>query len=224
MTDDNSRIVIADTETTGFDPKNHRIVEIGCALLSGREWSGESHQWYINPCRSVSDSIKVHGLSNDFLADKPKFDQVCSEFLEVVKGTKLVMHNASFDVSFLNMELGRCGLGAITDYCEVIDTLALARKRFPMQKNSLDALCSRFGVDNSNRELHGALKDSVLLLNVYLALTRKQNPLFNSQAKQEEEEVEGYAQVPDTKVIYANDLEIQSHRKFFENNAKKLVD
>jgi DNA polymerase III subunit epsilon len=218
MSDDVSKIVIADTETTGLDPKNHRIVEIGCVLLTGREWSGQSCQWYLNPCRAVGDSVKVHGLTNEFLADKQKFDQICSELLNVVKGAKLVMHNAAFDVAFLNMELGRCGLGAITDYCEVVDTLALARQRFPMQRNSLDALCSRFGIDNANRKFHGALKDSVLLLDVYLGLTRKQNPLFDEGVKVEELELSRESNtVPETKIIYANEREIQAHNKFIDH-------
>lgn len=218
MAEDQIKIVIADTETTGFNPNLDRIVEIGCVVLYGRDWGGENHQWYVNPCRQVGTSVKVHGLTNEFLSDKPKFDEKCEEFLEVVKGSILVMHNAAFDESFFNSELSRCGLGKITDYCEVIDTLAMAREQFPMQKNSLDALCVRFGVDNQHRSFHGALKDSLLLLHVYLGLTRKQTSLEIDEKVQKMSSIDVlHPERLPKKTISLNNKEKQLHMSFIED-------
>ena len=221
MTEAVQKIVIADTETTGFNADLDRIVEIGCVILYGRDWEGEHYQWYLNPCRHVGTSVKVHGLTDDFLSDKPKFDEKCEEFLNVVKGSKLVMHNSSFDESFFNSELSRCGLGKITDYCDVVDTLAMAREQFPMQKNSLDALCNRFGVDNQHRSFHGALKDSLLLLHVYLGLTRHQKKLdiLEHSSKIQTETYETLDFLAE-KTIPLNNIEKQYHEEFIRNILK----
>ncbi|GIX30535.1 MAG: DNA polymerase III subunit epsilon [Porticoccaceae bacterium] len=169
------RQVVLDTETTGLEVNlDHRIVEIGCVELVDRRHTGNHFHRYLNPGRAIdAGALEVHGITAEFLADKPTFDQVVDEFLDFVRGAQLVIHNAPFDVGFLNHELARLGegYGRIEDYCEVLDTLALARQLHPGQKNSLDALCKRYGIDNSRRELHGALLDAEILADVYLAMT-----------------------------------------------------
>ncbi len=163
--------VVLDTETTGFDPaKGDKIVEIGCVELINHMPSGKTLQLYINPEREIpAEVIAVHGITNEFIADKPTFSQVYSEFLEFIEGGKLVIHNAEFDMKFINFELGQVGHPAIS-WSNVIDTLGLARKKFPGSPASLDALCKRFGIDNTERIYHGALLDSELLAEVYLEL------------------------------------------------------
>ncbi|MCC6597197.1 MAG: DNA polymerase III subunit epsilon [Alphaproteobacteria bacterium] len=163
--------IVLDTETTGMDPANgDRIVEIGGVELVNHIPTGRVFQVYINPEREVpAEAIAVHGITNEFLADKPVFSQVYSEFLEFITGAKLVIHNAAFDMKFLNWELGQVGHKALS-WAGVIDTLAIARKKFPGSPASLDALCRRFGIDNTNRVYHGALLDSELLAEVYLEL------------------------------------------------------
>jgi DNA polymerase-3 subunit epsilon len=173
------RKIILDTETTGLDFRTgDRVVEIGCVELLGRQLTGERFHAYLNPGRPVADSERIHGLSDDFLADKPTFDEVAAEFIEFVRGAELVIHNAAFDVGFLNNELGLLKQDGIDQICSgVIDTLRMAREMRPGKKNNLNALCSEFGVDNSGRQLHGALLDAELLAEVYLAMTRGQNSL-----------------------------------------------
>jgi DNA polymerase-3 subunit epsilon len=163
--------IVLDTETTGFDPtKGDKIVEIGCVELINHMPSGRTLQLYINPEREIpAEVIAVHGITNEFIADKPIFSQVYTEFLEFIEGGKLVIHNAEFDMKFINYELGQVGHPAIS-WNNVIDTLGLARKKFPGSPASLDALCKRFGVDNTERTYHGALLDSELLAEVYLEL------------------------------------------------------
>jgi DNA polymerase III subunit epsilon len=169
------RQIVLDTETTGLEPSlGHRIIEIGCVEIVDRRCSGKVLHYYLNPEReSDQAALDVHGLSSDFLADKPLFSTVAEDFLRFIDGAELVIHNAPFDVGFLDHELGLLGdeLGRIVDRCRVLDTLVLARQLYPGQRVSLDALCRRFGVDNSNRELHGALLDARLLAEVYLAMT-----------------------------------------------------
>jgi len=168
------REIVLDTETTGVDPsKGDRIVEIGCVELVNHLPTGpQGHRrWYINPERFVpADAVAVHGLTDQFLADKPVFAQIAGEFLDYIGDADLVIHNAQFDIGFLNMELGRLGLPPIDKGRKVVDTLRLARERFPGAQASLDALCKRFGIDNANRILHGALLDSQLLAEVYIEL------------------------------------------------------
>jgi len=174
------RQIILDTETTGLDPAlGHRIIEIAGVELASRRLTGTHFHRYFNPGReSEEGALQVHGLSAEFLRDKPKFGEVVDEFLAYVKGAELIIHNAPFDVAFLNAELGLAGRKSIGDYCPcVIDTLRMARDIHPGKKNSLDALCERYQVDNSARTLHGALLDAQLLAEVYLAMTRGQESL-----------------------------------------------
>ncbi len=173
------RRVILDTETTGLDFRTgDRIVEIGCVELMGRQITGQRFHAYLNPGRPVADSERIHGLSDEFLADKPKFAEVAAEFANFVRGAELVIHNAAFDVGFLDNELGMLKHEPIAQLCSAVtDTLRMAREMRPGKKNNLNALCSEFGVDNSGRQLHGALLDAELLAEVYLAMTRGQNSL-----------------------------------------------
>ncbi|AWZ02630.1 MAG: DNA polymerase III subunit epsilon [Rhodobiaceae bacterium] len=171
------REIVLDTETTGISPKEgHRLVEIGCVELENHMPTGETYHVYINPEREMSEgAFQVHGLSDEFLADKPKFDEVADDFLAFVKDAPLVIHNASFDMGFLNHELKMVNKPLLPD-AQAVDTLAMARKKFPGGQNSLDALCRRFNVDNSNRVKHGALLDSELLAEVYLELIGGREP------------------------------------------------
>ena len=176
-----SRIVVLDTETTGLEvAQGHRIIEIGCIELCERRRSGRTFHRYLNPERRVdAGALAVHGLDDAFLADKPRFAEVADELLELIRGAELVIHNAAFDVGFLDAELARLNppRGRVSEFASVLDTLALARQRYPGQRNSLDALCKRLGIDNSARELHGALLDAELLAEVFISLTAGQNAL-----------------------------------------------
>lgn len=168
------RQIVLDTETTGLEPEDgHRVIEIGALELIDRSLTGRQFHKYINPGRSVDDgAVEVHGLSDDFLSDKPVFADVAEEFLEFIRGAELIIHNAAFDVGFLDAELGRLAQPVrVIEVSQVLDTLELARQLHPGQRNSLDALCRRYDVDNSNRTLHGALLDSELLADVYLLMT-----------------------------------------------------
>ena len=175
------RQVVLDTETTGLSwDKGNRVVEIGCVELIERRPTGRTFQKYLNPGREFEPGAQeVTGLTLEFLSDKPKFEEVVDEFLAFIAGAELVIHNAAFDLGFLDYELSLIGahLGRIRDRCGVEDSLALARQRFPGQRNSLDALCSRLGVDNAHRTLHGALLDAQILAEAYLALTSGQGEI-----------------------------------------------
>jgi DNA polymerase-3 subunit epsilon len=178
------RQIVLDTETTGLEPaEGHRIIEIGCVEMINRRLTGNRYHQYLNPDREIDPgAIEVHGITNEMLADKPRFTDVAREFLEFVRGAELIIHNALFDVGFLNHELVRAGAenkhGRIEDWCTVTDTLKLARSLRPGQKNDLDSLCRHYGVDNSARTLHGALLDAEILADVYLAMTGGQTGLF----------------------------------------------
>jgi DNA polymerase-3 subunit epsilon len=175
------RQIILDTETTGLSAENgDRIIEIGCVELLHRKLSGHNKHFYLNPERdSHEDALKVHGISNEFLRDKPKFAQVADELLEYLQGAEVIIHNAPFDVGFLNKELELLGRGPITQIVSsVIDSLQMAKELFPGKRNSLDALCDRLEVDNSGRTLHGALLDAELLADVYINMTRGQDALL----------------------------------------------
>ncbi len=163
--------IVLDTETTGMDPHNgDRIVEIGCVELLNHIPTGKTLQIYINPERAIpAEAIAIHGITNEFVADKPIFSQIYSEFMEFIEGSKLIIHNAEFDMKFINWELGQVGHPAI-GWGNVIDTLGMARKKFPGSPANLDALCRRFSIDNTERTYHGALLDSELLAEVYLEL------------------------------------------------------
>ena len=175
------RQVVLDTETTGLEPEaGHRIIEIGCVELVNRRSTQQSFHRYVNPGRAVDlGALEVHGIDDEFLATQPPFQDIAEEFLDFVSGAELVIHNADFDVAFINGELGRLELttGDIAQCCEILDTLALARRLHPGQRNSLDALAKRYQVDNSKRELHGALLDAQILAEVYLAMTGGQASL-----------------------------------------------
>ena len=174
------RQIVLDTETTGLElSAGHRIIEIGCIELVHRRPSGRNWHRYLRPGREVdAGALAVHGITNEFLASQPSFAEVAGEFLAFVDGAELVIHNAEFDVSFLDAELAASGIaGAIADRCRVLDTLALARRMHPGQRNSLDALCKRYNVDNSGRDLHGALLDARILADVYLAMSGGQAAL-----------------------------------------------
>lgn len=174
------RQIVLDTETTGLSAENgDRIIEIGCVELLHRKLTGNNLHLYVNPERDSDEgALKVHGISNEFLRDKPKFAAIATEFLNYVRGAEIIIHNAAFDVGFLNKELERQKLGRLSHHVSgVIDTLAMAKEMFPGKRNGLDALCSRLEVDNSGRVLHGALLDAELLADVYINMTRGQNAL-----------------------------------------------
>ncbi|MFA5677880.1 MAG: DNA polymerase III subunit epsilon [Pseudomonas sp.] len=177
------REVVLDTETTGIEVREgHRIIEIGCVELIGRRLTGRHFHVYINPQRDVEEgAFAVHGISDEFLADKPVFAAVADDFMKFISGAQLVIHNAPFDIGHIDAELERLGRhGCVADHCSVVDTLAMARGRHPGQRNSLDALCKRYGVDNSQRDLHGALLDAEILADLYLIMTGGQTALMLS--------------------------------------------
>jgi len=175
------RQIVLDTETTGLDAaQGHRIIELGCVELLDRKLSGRHLHLYINPEREVeAGALAVHGITNEFLADKPVFRAVADTILDFLRDAELVIHNAPFDIGFLDSELQALqrNYKPMREYCAILDTLALARKKHPGQKNNLDALCKRYQVDNSQRELHGALKDAEILADVYLLMTGGQSSL-----------------------------------------------
>lgn len=176
-----TRQIVLDTETTGLSAQGgDRIIELGCVELVSRKLTGNNLHLYFNPGRdSHEDALKVHGISNEFLRDKPRFADCVQDILDYLRGAELIIHNASFDVGFLDYELSLAGkhFGRVTDHARVLDTLAMARERYPGQRNSLDALCRRLGVDNAHRKLHGALLDAELLAEVYLGMTSGQGDL-----------------------------------------------
>ena len=175
-----SRQIVLDTETTGLNAKlGDRIIEIGCVEILSRQVTERHFHAYVNPGRDIEEgAAKVHGVTREFLADKPRFAEVAKDFVEYVRGAELIIHNADFDVEFLDLELGLAGAGRLLDHiAKVTDTLALARELHPGKKNSLDALCERYLIDNSHRTLHGALLDARLLAECYLAMTRGQESL-----------------------------------------------
>jgi DNA polymerase-3 subunit epsilon len=217
------RQIVLDTETTGLDPdQGHRIIEIGCVELYNRKRTGNELHQYLQPDREIdAGAIEVHGISNEFLADKPRFGDIVDDFLAYIKGAELIIHNAPFDVGFLDNELRLLdqNLGRTDDYASVIDSLALARRLHPGKKNSLDALCRRYLIDNSQRELHGALLDAELLAEVYLAMTGGQTPLFADTENQRQENGSQLSRQLDPErqplpVISASEAELQQHEAF----------
>lgn len=184
-----SRLIVLDTETTGLSAENgDRIIELGCVELVGRKLTGNDLHIYFNPDReSHEDALKVHGLTSEFLADKPRFAMLAQDIVEYLRGAELIIHNAAFDVGFLNKEFELAGLQPLRSYvAEVTDTLAMAKQIYPGKRNSLDALCDRFGVDRSNRTFHGAKLDAQLLADVYINLTRGQDALLIDVASGDE--------------------------------------
>lgn len=215
------RQIVLDTETTGIDPnEGHRIIEIGCVELIERQLTGRHYHVYINPEREVeAEAITVHGITNEFLADKPKFAEVADEFFEFIKGAELVIHNAAFDVGFMDSEFARLKpVRKTADHCGVVDSLAIARAKHPGQKNNLDALCKRYGVDNSSRELHGALLDAEILADVYLLLTGGQTALSLDAGSEEGGAAGGIRRLaadrPTLAVVRPTDEESGAHDEF----------
>ena len=213
------RQIVLDTETTGLSAENgDRIIEIGCVELVRRKLTGNNKHFYLNPGRdSHEDALKVHGISNEFLKDKPKFAAVVDELLDYLQGAEIIIHNAPFDVSFLNKELELIGKAPIR-HCvaKVTDSLMMAKEMFPGKRNSLNALCDRLEVDNSGRTLHGALLDAELLADVYINLTRGQNSLMmdvGGPVQTGENEVLVDLRAFELPVIIASEQEMDAHEK-----------
>ncbi len=220
------RQIVLDTETTGLDALlGDRIIEIGCVELDGREVSDRRFHCYINPERdSHPDALRVHQLSTEFLSDKPKFADVSAELIDFIQGAELLIHNASFDVTFLDAEFARVGAPKTAEICKISDTLVLARKLFPGQHASLDALCRRFEIDNSHRSAHGALLDAELLAAVYLAMTRGQNRLDFSGLEGDGQDFEDHSIVlckRDVPRSFANGDELLAHAQRLQQLDKK---
>ena len=216
------RQIILDTETTGINPQlGHRIIEIGCVEMIDRKLTGKHFHVYINPQRIVEDeAISVHGITNEFLRDKPVFKEIAEDFFQYIKGAELVIHNAAFDVGFINHEFSllKPSLPPVEGYCAILDTLAMARKKHPGQKNSLDALCKRYGINNSHRELHGALLDAEILADVYLLLSGGQTTLSLDKDSSEGSGESILRRVskdrPELKVLNATNEEFDEHLKY----------
>lgn len=215
-----SRQIVLDTETTGLSAEGgDRIIEIGCVELVSRKLTGNNKHFYLNPERdSHEDALKVHGISNEFLRDKPKFAAVADELLEYLQGAEIIIHNAAFDVGFLNKELELLGRPALHTFVgSITDTLAMAKELYPGKRNSLDALCDRLGVDNSGRTLHGALLDAELLADVYINLTRGQDALLIIDDAQDSAGGSDFVQVDlrsfTLPVLSASEQEIAAHEE-----------
>lgn len=211
------RQIVLDTETTGLSAENgDRIIEIGCVELLNRKLTGNNLHFYVNPERdSHEDALKVHGISNEFLRDKPKFAAIADQLLDYLRDAEVIIHNAPFDISFLNKEMERLGQPAITTILgQVTDSLVMAKEMFPGKRNGLDALCDRLGVDNSGRTLHGALLDAELLADVYINMTRGQDALLMDLGDAPGED--GQTEALDLSrfelpVLLANEQESQAH-------------
>jgi DNA polymerase-3 subunit epsilon len=214
------RQVVLDTETTGLDPQQgHRVIEIGCVEIQNRRLTGRHFHQYLNPDREIDEAaIEVHGITTHFLADKPRFEQVEADFLEFVSGAELVIHNAPFDIGFLDHELklSGSGQGKMANFCAILDSLVLAREKHPGQRNNLDALCKRYGVDNTQRDLHSALLDAEILADVYLLMTSGQSSL-SLREEQEERTVAARRDRkfdpnrPPLRIVAATADELESH-------------
>ena len=216
------RQLILDTETTGLNARTgDRILELGCVEMVNRRLTGNNLHFYLNPERdSHEDALKVHGISNEFLRDKPKFASIADQLLDYLKDAELIIHNAAFDVGFLNKELELCGRPALREWVDsVTDTLTMAKEMFPGKRNSLDALCDHMGVDNSGRTLHGALLDAELLADVYICLTRGQDALL----MEGEDETQTHSDVPkldlsalQLPVLRASEHELSAHEEVLQ--------
>ena len=215
------RQIFLDTETTGLSPDSgDRMVEIGCVEMDNRRLTGRHLHFYLNPERKNGEgAVAVHGLTDEFLADKPLFSSIAEELVEFIRGAEIIIHNASFDVGFLNEELRRCGLPKFATHVgAVTDTLQMARDQFPGKSNSLDALCKRLEVDNTNRTLHGALIDANLLAEVYIRLTRGQDSLAMELSEDSGDGAGGITGPADLSVfvlpvLAANDSELAAHER-----------
>ncbi|MGD2053239.1 MAG: DNA polymerase III subunit epsilon [Gammaproteobacteria bacterium] len=221
-----SRQIVLDTETTGLEPsQGHRVIEIGCVELFNRRLTGNNYHQYLQPDREIDEgALQVHGISNEFLRDKPRFNDIVDDLMNYLKGAELIIHNAPFDVGFLDHELKLAGeqYGLIKDHCTVIDTLVMARKMHPGQKNNLDALCKRYDVNNSQRDLHGALLDAEILSDVYLRMTGGQVGLAldSEQATTKDDGVTGIPGIssdrPPLRIVSASKEELSAHAEFLK--------
>lgn len=229
MNNNASRQIVLDTETTGISTADdHRIIEIGCVELVNRKLTGRTFHQYINPQREIdAGAMEVHGITNEALADKPLFTDIADDFIDFVRDAELVIHNAPFDVGFLDHEFAKLTKARVktTDICTVLDTLQMARDKHPGQKNSLDALCKRYQVDNSNRELHGALLDAEILADVYLAMTGGQVSLSLASEpaprRKRKAETDAAGRTPASSdaplvVLAADDNELAAHQAMLE--------
>ncbi|RPI45507.1 MAG: DNA polymerase III subunit epsilon [Betaproteobacteria bacterium] len=216
-----TRQIVLDTETTGLEPElGHRIIELGAVELRNRRPTGNHFHYYINPERESDEAaLRVHGISNEFLLDKPKFREVAAQFLDYVSGAELIIHNAAFDIAFLDHELARIGLPPISKCCPAVtDTLRLARDLHPGKRNGLDALCDRYQIDNSHRTLHGALLDAQLLAEVYLAMTRGQDSLLINLAEDSAGIVDTLVTERYTLTVHpASADELAAHRQYLQD-------
>ncbi len=221
MTKKDIRQVVLDTETTGLNPQDgHRIIEIGCVELVNRRFTNNTFHVYINPDRLIDDgAIAVHGITNEFLLDKPEFKDIVDDYLAFTKDAELIIHNAPFDVGFLNHEFAllKDGRGGVEDYSTIFDTLPFARKKHPGARASLDALCKRYGIDNSHRELHGALLDAEILAEVYLSMTGGQFSLLDLDEDGDQKVKQEIVRLPvdreKIKVIVCAEQELELHQK-----------
>lgn len=223
------RQILLDTETTGIGPDlGHRVIEIGCVELIERKLTGNHFHIYLNPKREIDEgAFRVHGISSEFLKDKPLFNDVVSDFLQFIEGAELIIHNAPFDVGFLNSELRHVkSKKKLEDYCTIFDTLDFARKKHPGQRNSLDALCKRYEIDNSNRTLHGALLDAEILASVYLAMTGGQTSFFSDTENASNQSNVAIQEIirlslANPVVLRANEEELEQHQLMVNLLVKK---
>jgi len=219
------RLIVLDTETTGIKPsEGHRIIEVGAVEILDREITNTEFHKYVQPNRKVGKSVNIHGITDKFLINKPQFSQISSDLLSFIEGTTLVIHNAPFDLGFLNNELKLIGIKeTIESICNVIDTLELSKQQRPGTMHNLDALCRRFGIDTSARTRHGALLDAQILAQVYLAMTGGQSILFQevTNTKSNQSDPSLIKRVNENrnkiKVIYANKDELEAHKNYFQN-------
>ena len=219
------RLIALDTETTGFETsEGHRIIEVGAVEIIDREIKDREFHKYVQPNRNVGESVKVHGITDRFLINKPQFKKIAEDLLEFIKGSTLLIHNAPFDLGFLNHELKLIGVEkTIESVCPIIDTLELSKQQRPGTMHNLDALCRRFEIDASSRTIHGALLDAKILAQVYLAMTGGQSNLFQETDSNKIQKV-GQSLVKRTnkegeklKIIYANKDEIDAHNNYFQD-------
>ena len=218
------RLIVLDTETTGIRPEEgHRIIEVGAVQILNREITNTEFHKYVQPNKPVGDSVNIHGITDKFLINKPQFDKISSDLLSFIKGATLIIHNAPFDLGFLNNELKiNCIDKKIEDICQIIDTLELSKEQRPGTMHNLDALCRRFGVDTSARTRHGALLDAQILAQVYLAMTGGQSILFQESSNIESQISDpaiikkNIANKDNIKVIYANKKETDLHDNYFK--------
>ena len=218
------RLIVLDTETTGIRPEEgHRIIEVGAVQILNREITNTEFHKYVQPNKPVGDSVNIHGITDKFLINKPQFDKISNDLLSFIKGATLIIHNAPFDLGFLNNELKINGIDKkIEDICQIIDTLELSKEQRPGTMHNLDALCRRFGVDTSARTRHGALLDAQILAQVYLAMTGGQSILFQESSNIESQISDpaiiknNIANKDNIKVIYANKKETDLHNNYFK--------